>query len=842
MLWLLVLVPALAHAKVPAWPIAESGRTEKTSGINSLGIVPANGLGASDLDVESSNWTAGLNPASGLLPNGNGTFPSADNRFGGVALGKVEGEQNYSVNAAAMRLHLAAAPVVSGFSPSSAAAGTTVAVVGTGLADLTAFTVNGVSVPMAAISNNTATGFSFVVPAGATATGTSRATTANGSGSSTGFTVLLRVVSTSPAANARTAPLTNSAVGLTFTEPVTAASAAGIRVFSAQAGGRKAGTVSLSGSTVSFRATVGTPRTNFKPGEIVRVTQPATVRSISGLLAPRRVYQFTTAVGGTGTGNFTAPAINPSIAVDTSPNTVVLGDVDGDGDLDLLTSNVNASTVSIRLNNGSGSFTAPATNPNPAVGANPFGLALGDVDGDGDLDLLTANNTGNTVSVRLNNGSGSFTAPATNPNPAVGDGPNSLALGDVDGDGDLDLLTSNYLSSTVSIRLNNGSGSFTAPATNPNPAVGSRPYSVVVGDVDGDGDLDLLTANYDENTVSVRLNNGSGSFTAPASNPTLAVGANPISVTMGDVDGDLDLDLLVGYYSNASTVSVRLNDGSGNFTAPAMNPNPAVGSYPQSVAVGDVDGDGDLDLFTANNGSNSASVRLNDGSGNFTAPTTNPNPALGTRPSHVAVGDVDGDGDLDLLTANFGANSVTVRLNQPFPLSLTSILPAAELPGMPVTLTGNGFEPGSSVSFGGVAASVTYISSTSLTAIVPTGALAGNSTVVVTASGVTTATAPAFTVLAVHEAATTSCPTTVPYTAIGDGKWHYLLTPSGQVVAALQDTRAALGSVSLNYQVNSSTTPVRQDGAGHYYLDRNFQLTASGGRSPGPALRCAFTA
>lgn len=74
------------------------------------------------------------------------------------------------------------------------------------------------------------------------------------------------------------------------------------------------------------------------------------------------------------------------------------------------------------------------------------------------------------------------------------------------GDGDLDLLTANYDDNTVSVRLNNGSGSFSGTIE---VAVGTYPYDVVTADVDGDGDLDLLTANYFNNTVSVRLNNGS---------------------------------------------------------------------------------------------------------------------------------------------------------------------------------------------------------------------------------------------------------------------------------------------------------------------------------------------
>ncbi|MBD2705172.1 VCBS repeat-containing protein [Spirosoma sp. BT702] len=473
----------------------------------------------------------------------------------------------------------------------------------------------------------------------------------------------LTITTLSPARNGRNAPASTN-VAITFNHPISngTATLGAVRVFSQQRGGQlrngQGGSTSASGNTLTFD-----PTTNFRPGETILTTVTSQAQSSAGAnLVRGQVHQFTVGVGGTGGGNFTAPATNPNPAVGSGPQSVALGDVDGDGDLDFIAANAYSNTVSVRLNSGSGNFTAPATNPNPAVGNGPQSVALGDVDGDGDLDLLTANLGSSTVSVLLNNGSGNFTAPATNPNPAVGSGPWIVVLGDVDGDGDLDLLTANINSLTVSIRLNNGSGSFTPHPTNPNPAVGSGTRGVVLGDVDGDGDLDFITANSGDDNVSVRLNDGSGNFTAPATNPNPAVGDGPISVMLGDVDGDGDLDLLTAN-RNSNTVSVRLNNGSGNFTAPATNPNPAVGSYPQSVVLGDVDGDGDLDLLTANANSNTVSVLLNNGSGNFTPhPTT---PAVGNGPTNVALGDVDGDGDLDFIAANASSDNVSVRLNQP---------------------------------------------------------------------------------------------------------------------------------------------------------------------------------
>ncbi|MBD2699665.1 VCBS repeat-containing protein [Spirosoma sp. BT702] len=439
----------------------------------------------------------------------------------------------------------------------------------------------------------------------------------------------------SPARNAKSVTR-NTNVSVTLSSPPISASA--LTVWSQQAGGKKAGTATINGNSLTFN-----PSVDFKPGEVVYVT----TTTASGL-AKAQVYQFTTAVA-------TAPATFPGgsdVGVGNSPRSVAVGDVDGDGDLDFLTANFSSSNVSVRLNNGSGSFGGGS---NVAVGDAPQSVVLGDVDGDGDLDFLTANFSSSNVSVRLNDGSGNFSGSS---NVAVGSGPASVAVGDVDGDGDLDFLTANFSSSNVSVHLNDGSGNFSGTT---NVGVGNSPRSVALGDVDGDGDLDFLAANYGSNSVSVRLNDGNGNFSG---NNNAAVGTQPISVALGDVDGDGDLDFLAANL-NSTVVSVRLNDGSGNFSGGS---DVAVGNTPTSVAVGDVDGDGDLDFITAVAGSATVSVRLNDGSGNFSSTT---NVSVDSGSQSIALGDVDGDGDLDFLTANPFGNNVSVRLNQLPPVAIT---------------------------------------------------------------------------------------------------------------------------------------------------------------------------
>jgi hypothetical protein len=552
------------------------------------------------------------------------------------------------------------------------------------------------------------------------------------------------VMSRTPARNTNTVALSTS-VAVTFSQPIAAATAAGIKIHSAQAGGRKAGIYSTAGPTVTFQSV-----TSFKPGETVLVSIPATVQNTNGVAAAQHVYQFTTAVSGTGVGNFRA-------GTETSTSSycagLATGDVDGDGDLDLVTVSATTNTAAIRLNGGNamGSNTGVFSgNRAVVVGFAPHSVALADIDGDGDLDLLaTLSQPTNAVAIRLNDGnaSGSNTGFFTGGSSvSVGADPYGLAVGDVDGDGDLDLVTANASTGTVSVRLNGGdatgsnSGVFSGTQE---VAVGSQPQNVVLADVDNDGDLDLLTANYASNTVSVRLNGGnaSGSNTGIfTGTQNVRVNSNPTSLATGDIDGDGDLDFIA---ATASLVSVGLNgsnatgSGTGVFSS---GQSVVVTGTSGGVALGDVDADGDLDLVASDKSvaspatNNTVSVRLNGGnargsnSGIFSGGY---NPEVGMQPQSLALGDVDGDGDLDLLATNYASGTVSVRLNQPPPPLISSVTPSSGVAGTVVTVTGTNLL-GSSLTVNGQVLMPTTVTDNNFTFTIPEGAAINTGTIILT--------------------------------------------------------------------------------------------------------------
>jgi Flp pilus assembly secretin CpaC len=277
---------------------------------------------------------------------------------------------------------------------------------------------------------------------------------------------------------------------------------------------------------------------------------------------------------GTTTGR-TVPAIAPSIASAILTTS---------GFHDLLVTDPVTDTVEVLLSNGDDTFTPPSRIP---VGRQPSAIVTGDFNADGNQDFAVTNFTDNTFSLFLGNGQGAFTeasgSPFALPSPAAG--PIAMTAADFDSDGHLDLAIVNQTTSDVSILLGNvdskGNPTFTQATSGQGGspiAVGKSPVAIATGDLNNDSHPDLVVVNQADNTVSVLLGNGNGTFTA-ATNSPLATGQAPTAVTISDFNADGNLDIAVTD-PQTDSVSVFLGVGQGLF-APAFEL--PVGSNPSAL-------------------------------------------------------------------------------------------------------------------------------------------------------------------------------------------------------------------------------------------------------------------
>lgn len=324
-------------------------------------------------------------------------------------------------------------------------------------------------------------------------------------------------------------------------------------------------------------------------------------------------------------------------------SSIVLNDFNNDAHLDLAASTFSAGVV-LRLGDGSGNFSVGATITRHL---GPFLIAVDDFNRDGISDLVAAGMQSDTVVPLAGDGQGTF---VHTPNQDTGNITLSGILADFNSDGKLDSAIANENISSVTVRFGNGTNTFGSPS---NFAVGTRPFWVATGDFNSDTKPDIVTANFLA-SLSVLINDGTGNF-GPA--VTVSLGSppfNPLFVAVADVNNDNKQDLLA-IRQNNHAVTVLLGDGAGGFSAPVDR---ATAPNPQTLAVGDFNGDNKVDLAVADN---SFSILLGDGLGAFAAPITT-NFGVNHGPSEIVARDFNSDGKLDIALASMFTNDVSVLL------------------------------------------------------------------------------------------------------------------------------------------------------------------------------------
>jgi hypothetical protein len=324
---------------------------------------------------------------------------------------------------------------------------------------------------------------------------------------------------------------------------------------------------------------------------------------------------------------------------------VELADMDGDGDLDIVTASYLDDTIAWYENDGAANPSWSAANiATSANGARDVHVA--DMDGDGDLDIVSASHDDDTIAWYENDSAGNPSWSAANIATSA-NGATDVKVADMDGDGDLDIVSASRNDNTIAWYENDGAAnpSWTAAdiATSAATAV-----EIYIADMDGDGDLDIVSASQADDTIAWYENDGAANPSWSAADiATSADLARDIEVA--DMDGDGDLDI-VSASVNDDTIAWYENDGATNPTWTAANIATSADGA-RGVHVADMDGDGDLDIISASAIDNTIAWYENDGASDPTWTATDIATNMnGARDIEAA--DMDGDGDLDIVAVS----------------------------------------------------------------------------------------------------------------------------------------------------------------------------------------------
>jgi hypothetical protein len=457
-----------------------------------------------------------------------------------------------------------------------------------------------------------------------------------------------------------------------------------------------------------------------------------------------------------GDGTFTDGGI---VGVGDFPLGIFGADLDGNGCIDLIVADANSDQLSVLLNQGDSTFIRSTY----STGAHPVEVCAADVDRDFDTDIALVNEDGNTLSIFLNDGLGNLTLDTSY---SSGIRPTALYANDFNADGWVDIATVNVTDNTsnpgyMRIFLNDADGTFSFDA---NYEVGRFPNSICGGDLDDDGDIDLAVGNImGSKDVIVFLNAGDATFSEMAN---YDLSGNNFSISLFDYncDGDLDFAAALAYsdqvvvlenlapspkivqtfpehnsINTLITTDIRVTfdlkmllssfddtlsfvvqgrqtglhkgtfqlaqadfqvifspdepfapgeevlvtlttevksqfpeiksmkegytlcftvkgGGSGTFPSDSVYD---VGSDPRYAYGGDLNGNGNIDLVVSNYADNNVTVLINNGSGNFVDSIY----SVGTNPRGLYGCDLDDDGDMDLAIINQGSDDVSVYWN-----------------------------------------------------------------------------------------------------------------------------------------------------------------------------------
>jgi type II secretory pathway component GspD/PulD (secretin) len=402
-----------------------------------------------------------------------------------------------------------------------------------------------------------------------------------------------------------------------------------------------------SGSQVLMRAQDSKPATFF-----VGERYPVTLSLLSGSLGST---PFTANPGGTGV---TIPTQQFTVGrgpVSMVPSDVRSAGIQ---DLAVLNEIDNTITIFLNQGLTAASlFTQPSGSPISLGAARtttplvPAAIATGSFNSNTDsfADLLVTDPVGNTVTELLGNGDGTF---VIQKNPiAVGQQPSAIAIGqfNTNTNANTGFVVTNFTDNTYTVFISNNDGTFTEVKGSPfpMPATATGPFAIAVGDYDRDGISDLAIVNQTSNNVTILKGRGDGTFSEFSKNSPIAVGNLPVAIAAGNLSGSTGPGLVVVNQQDNSA-SVLLGNGDGTFTPSSQSPL-ATDATPSGVVIGSFLQQSTSGIAITNTGSGTVSVYLDLGTGLYTSALE---PAAGRNPGAIVSSSFTNSTFPDILVAN----------------------------------------------------------------------------------------------------------------------------------------------------------------------------------------------
>jgi hypothetical protein len=339
---------------------------------------------------------------------------------------------------------------------------------------------------------------------------------------------------------------------------------------------------------------------------------------------------------------------------DSIDPSIAISDFNGDGYLDMAVTTCLSYNVDILLGIGDGTFGESTTFS--IEGDCPSAIAVGDFNSDGYMDVAIADYFYNIV-VLLGNGDGTLGTPMILSN---GDLLYlcTIAISDYNGDSHLDLAVASCVDSGIFVMLGNNDGTFGTSTTFCTNACNGL-SSLTTDDFNGDGRVDLVASSESENTVFILLNDGNGYFGIITSYFTGSF-STPKFIAVGDFNNDNRSDLAIAN-SGRNNIGIMLGNGNGDFGV-QITFSTGVFSSPYAIAIGDFNGDDQLDLAVTNQDAENVGILLGIGNGTFLTPITFSTGA-GSFPDMIVSGDFNRDGKLDLIVTDVSSNIIRIFLN-----------------------------------------------------------------------------------------------------------------------------------------------------------------------------------